>query len=144
MYRQFGTKEDLYEAVYERWMESSQAVIAEVRRNDLDGFLQRLAELWRTQAEDPGLASAMSTYTSAGRAVRRRRRARRRKVAVDLVAPLPVAESDRRRLEAMVLLLTSTTAHRHLREYWDMSTDEAAQTASWAIRALVRAARAGG
>lgn len=139
VYRHYGTKEDLYEAVYAKWMQSAPALLSDFPELDLDGFLALLPDLWRRQSENPRLAEAMSTYSSAGRSVRRRRLARRRKVVGDLLADQPVSGGDRLRLEAVVLLLTSTTAHKHLRDHWDMSTDEAAETVTWAVRALLHA-----
>ena len=143
VYRHYGTKEDLYEAVYGKWMQSARALLSEHPDMVLDEFLELLPDLWRRQSENPRLAEAMSAYSSAGRAVRRRRVKRRRQVVTDLLADQPISAADRRRAEAIVLLLTSTTAHKHLQDHWDMSTDEAANTATWAVRSLLRAAADG-
>ena len=119
-------------------MTGARALLAEHRGFDREEFLAILPELWRRQGGDEGLERAMSMHTPAGRGVRRRRILRRRKVAVDLVADVALDDDERRYLEAVVLLLTSTTAHRHLRDHWNMSTDDAAAAVTWAIRRLTR------
>jgi hypothetical protein len=109
---------------------------------DRDGFLDRLADLWRAQSSDEGLERAMSLSSRAGLSARRRRLGRRRDAATRLVADVHTGtEVEGRSLRAAVLLLTSTTAHRHLREYWAMTTDEAAATAAWAVWTLIAGAR---
>jgi AcrR family transcriptional regulator len=143
VYRHFPSKDEVLDAVYDHWMRGARELLADHSDYDRDEFLSFLPELWRRQAADEGLERAMSAHAPAGRSVRRRRRARRRQVAVDLVADVDAVDAETRAaLEAIVLLLTSTTAHRHLREHWAMSTDDAAAAAAWAIRALVTAAAA--
>ncbi len=140
VYRHFPTKDALLDAVYDRWMEGARKVLADMP-NDRDAMLDRLGDLWAAQAADDQLEQAMSIYSPAGRSVRRRRLARRKAAASDLVADIPIRdETTRRALEAALLLLTSTTAHRHLREHWGVSTTDAASIAAWAVRAVIRGA----
>lgn len=140
VYRHFASKDDLLDAVYDLWMEGARRVLADMPA-DRDAMLDRLEDVWTAQAADEELERAMSIYSQAGRSVRRRRLARRRAAVSDLVADVELPDEDTTRaLRAAVLLLTSTTAHRHLREHWDMSTTEAARAAAWAVRALIRGA----
>jgi len=142
VYRYFSSKDAILDAVYDRWMEQPRQVLAD-KPDDREARLDRLAELWAAQAIDEDLERAMSIYNPAGRSVRRRRLARRRAAAAEVVSDVQTADPETKRfLEAVVLLLTSTTAHRHLREHWEMSTEEAARAAAWAVRALVDAASA--
>jgi hypothetical protein len=84
----------------------------------------------------------MSMYNPAGRSTRLRRLARTRQLAADFVADVePGDEQSQRFLQAIALLLTSTTTHRHLRENWNMTTEEAASAAAWAVHKLVAGAR---
>jgi AcrR family transcriptional regulator len=141
VYRHFSSREDLLDAVYEHWMADARPVL-EAMPADRDGFLDRLADLWRAQSSDEGLERAMSLSSPAGLSARRRRLGRRRDAATRLVADVHTGtEVEGRSLRAAVLLLTSTTAHRHLREYWAMTTDEAAATAAWAVWTLIAGAR---
>ena len=144
VYRHFATKDELFDAVYDRWMASARQLLRDFPDPDLEGFLAVLPELWRRQSEDAALAAAMSAYAPAGKRVRARRRERRRRVAVDLLADVPLDPSPRRKLQAVTLLLTSTTALKHFRDHWDFSVEEAADAAAWAVRALVASARARG
>ena len=83
----------------------------------------------------------MSIYNPAGRSTRRRRLGRRRQLATDFVADVDTGnEESQCYLEAITLLLTSTAAHRHLRDDWDMTTDEAASAAAWGVRKLIAGA----
>lgn len=140
VYRHFASKDDLLDAVYERWMARARDVIARTP-DDRESMLQSLGELWAAQSADEDLERAMSFDHPVGRAIRRRRLPGRRAAAARLVEDVDLPDDvARRRLEATVLLLTSTAAHRHLREHWGMSTVEAADVAAWAVRALIRGA----
>ena len=141
VYRHFGSKEELLDAVYDHWMQGARRILASAPA-DREGRLELLAALWREQAADEELERAMSIYTPAGRSARRRRLARRRQLAADFVADVDTGdEQSQRYLQAISLLLTSTTAHRHLRDHWDMSTEEAASAAAWAVRKLIAGVR---
>ena len=137
VYRHFSSREELFDAVYEHWMVGARRVLNSMPA-DRDGYLDRLADLWREQSADEGLEQAMSIYSAAGRSVRRRRLVRRREAATRIVAGVQTgSDSTDRSLRAVVLLLTSTAAHRHMRDHWDMTTEEAAATAAWAVRTLL-------
>jgi AcrR family transcriptional regulator len=141
VYRHFPSKDDLVDAIYEHWMKGARRLL-ESMPTDREARLEHLSELWREQSSDEGLERAMSIYSPSGRAARRRRLAHRRAQAAEFVADVRVPdERVRRHLESIVLLLTSTTAHRHLREYWDMTTEDAAAAVTWAVRGLVDTAR---
>src|SRR5713226_1035266 len=140
VYRHFGAKDDLLDAVYDHWMQGARRILASAPA-DREGRLELLAALWREQAADEELERAMSIYTPAGRSARRRRLARRRQLAADFVADVDTGdEQSQRYLQAISLLLTSTTAHRHLRDHWDMTTEEAASAAAWGVRKLIAGA----
>jgi AcrR family transcriptional regulator len=140
VYRHFPAKDDVLDAVYDRWMGRARDLLVGEPQHDLETFLAVLPELWRRQSEDERLAEAMSSYSTAGRRVRRRRRDRRRAVAQQLLSGSRIPSDEKARLAPIVLLLTSTTAHKHLREYWDVDTDQAADLVASAIRTLVRSA----
>jgi len=141
VYRHFGSKDELLDAVYDHWMQGARRIL-ESAPADREGRLELLAVLWREQAADEELERAMSIYNPAGRSTRRRRLARRRQLATDFVADVDTGEEQSQRyLQAIALLLTSTTAHRHLRDHWDMSTEEAAAAAAWGVRKLIAGAQ---
>lgn len=140
VYRHFSSRDDLFDAVYDQWMSSAREVLADEPHRDLDHFLAVLPELWRRQGEHEALAEAMSSYTPAGRLVRTRRRDRRRAVATTLLATQSLDDRTRQRISPLVLLLTSTTAHKHLRDHWDLDEDESAELVGWAIKTLIHAA----
>jgi AcrR family transcriptional regulator len=140
VYRYFPSKDHLLDAVYDRWMEGARRILDHAP-TDREAFLELLPDIWRAQAADDQLERVMSIFSPVGRAVRRRRLARRRTLAAEFVADVEAGdERSQRFLQAVVMLLTSTTAHRHLREHWNMSTDEAAKASAWAVRRLVTAA----
>lgn len=137
VYRHFTSREELLDAVYEHWMAGARRVLSAMP-SSRDGYLDHLSDLWREQTADEGLERAMSIHSPAGRSVRRRRLARRREAAIRLVDDVDTGSpTSDRALHATVLLLTSTTAHRHLCDYWDMTTEEAAAIAAWAVRTLI-------
>jgi AcrR family transcriptional regulator len=137
VYRHFGSKDELLDAVYDHWMQGARRILASAPA-DRESRLELLPALWREQAADGELERAMSLYNPAGRATRLRRLGRRRQLATDFVADVDTGdEQSQRYLEAIALLLTSTTAHRHLRDHWDMTTEEAALAAAWGVRKLI-------
>ena len=141
VYRHFGSKDELLDAVYDHWMQGARRIL-ESAPADREGRLELLSALWREQAADEALERAMSIYSPAGRKTRRRRLARRRQLATDFVADVDTGdEQSRRYLEAIALLLISTTAHRHLRDHWDMTTEDAASAAAWGVRTLIAGAQ---
>jgi AcrR family transcriptional regulator len=141
VYRHFGSKDDLLDAVYDHWMRGARRIL-ESAPADREGRLELLPALWREQAADEELERAMSIYNPSGRSTRRRRLVRRRQLAADFVADVDTGdEQSQRFLQAIALLLTSTTAHRHLRDHWDMTTEEAASAAAWGVRKLIAGAR---
>lgn len=140
VYRHFGSKDELLDAVYDHWMQGARRVL-EAAPTDREGRLELLPALWREQAADEELERAMSMYNPAGRSTRRRRLLRRRHLASEFVADVDAGDDQSQRyLEAVALLLTSTTAHRHLRDHWDMTTEEAASAAAWGVRKLIAGA----
>ena len=139
-YRHFGSKDELLDAVYDHWMQGARRIL-ESAPTDREGRLELLPALWREQSADDELERAMSIYNPAGRSTRRGRLGRRRQLATDFVANIDTGnEESQRYLEAIALLLTSTTAHRHLRDHWEMTTEEAASAAAWAVRKLIAGA----
>jgi AcrR family transcriptional regulator len=141
VYRHFGSKDALLDAVYDHWMQAARRILDSAPA-DREGRLDLLAAVWREQAADEDLERAMSIYNPAGRSTRLRRLARRRQLATDFVADVDTGDDQSQRyLQAIALLLTSTTAHRHLRDHWDMTTEEAASAAAWAVRKLIAGAR---
>jgi AcrR family transcriptional regulator len=140
VYRHFGSKDELLDAVYDHWMQGARRIL-ETAPTDREGRLELLPALWREQAADDELERAMSIYNPAGRSTRRRRLGRRRQLAVEFVADVDTEnEESQRYLQAIALLLTSTTAHRHLRDHWDLTTEEAASAAAWGVRRLIAGA----
>jgi AcrR family transcriptional regulator len=141
VYRHFGSKDELLDAVYDHWMQGARRIL-ETAPTDREGRLELLSALWHEQAADEELERAMSIYNPAGRSARRRRLARRRQLATDFVADVDTGDDQSQRyLQAIALLLTSTTAHRHLCDHWDLTTEEAASAAAWGVRKLIAGAR---
>ena len=85
VYRHFGAKDDLLDAVYDHWMQGARRILASAPA-DRESWLEVLPALWREQAADEELERAMSMYNPAGRSTRRRRLGRRRQLATDIVA----------------------------------------------------------
>jgi AcrR family transcriptional regulator len=141
VYRHFGSKDELIDAVYDHWMQGARRIL-ESAPTDREGRLEVLSALWREQTADEGLERAMSMYNPAGRSTRLRRLARRRQLAADFVADVDTGdEQSQLFLQAIALLLTSTTTHRHLRDHWNMTTEESASAAAWGVRKLIAGAR---
>lgn len=61
-------------------------------------------------------------------------------MATTLLAPQSLDDRTRQRISPLVLLLTSTTAHKHLRDHWDLDEDESAELVRWAIKTIIHAA----
>jgi len=89
----------------------------------------------------PEVVRALNAH-ELGQNLRRARAASRRATVQGALASSleGMADDERRRVEAVVHVLASSSAYLHLHDFWDMSAEEAAEAVEWGVRALVRAA----
>jgi AcrR family transcriptional regulator len=141
VYRHFPTREQLYSALF-TWVIRRDTTPSAETVDDLVGFMR---EMFGRFGERPEVIRAMNT-NELGRDLRSYRAAYRRQAVVDALASslADVDEGTGRKATAAAQLLTSSTAFLYLRDFWEMSADEAADVVEWAVRSLIVAAQDGG
>jgi uncharacterized protein YigA (DUF484 family) len=79
-----------------------------------------------------------------GRLARLASKAERQQASLQLVRreASGLERADARRIAAVLQLLTAASTWQTLRDYWDMSGEEAAETSAFAIELLLDSARA--
>jgi AcrR family transcriptional regulator len=136
VYRHFGTKTALVDAVYDcyadrvdvRWADDDMPA-------DLDDYLARIPNIFaRHESVDPELRIAMSGPE--GAKARREHMPERLRRVDDLLADLELSSADRSRLRELLIVLTSSAVQRAFREYLGLGPDVAADRIAWAIRRL--------
>ncbi len=139
VYRHFGNKQGLMSALVEHVGErlGIRPEIAPTDIDDIDGFIRTLFR--QLKAADPVIRAALAAGpTPRGPSVEVRMAALR-----DLLrsANPPVPEDVRERLARVMLILTCSQALQLWDDRFDLTTDEVADTVSWAIKAMVAGSR---
>lgn len=141
VYRHFPTKADLLDAASRRYIER----LGDGPPASSAGLLGHLHELWELFDEDRE-AVRVEHRSAEGRALRTRRLAEFRpqvRASVDAEAPGLDVE-DRDRLADLVIAVASSGMFLELVDRLDHRPGDAADLATWAVRALLRTARTDG
>jgi AcrR family transcriptional regulator len=139
VYRHFGTKEELFAALYPHMVYRAASVELD-QPDSIDDFGRGLrAHYGRLDSLDEVSRAALSSPAAeeARRANMPRRIALTRQI-VDRIAPAD-ADIDRDRLTRLLTVLTGTAAFRTWREHLGSSVDEVVADIEWAIHALISA-----
>lgn len=141
IYRHFGTKQELLDAIYPHLARSSAqrvpeppATVDDIRQGVIQyiGYLDTLDDLARAALASP--AADPFRKQSIGRRLEVFR------PAVDAIEP-PLAKADRERIIRLIAVLTSSGTVRLLHDHLEASPDDVADDIDWFIRAAVAAAR---
>jgi AcrR family transcriptional regulator len=143
VYRHFGTKEDLFAALYPHVVYRAAGY-----RLPLPASLDEFGAGMRKQfasLEGMGDVERAAMASPAGEEARRTqmpsRVARTRELA-DAIVP-PDSPIDRARLTRLLVILTGSAAFRTWRDHLGCTPDEAADDVAWAVRTLVGASTSG-
>jgi AcrR family transcriptional regulator len=141
VYRYFPTREALFDA-WGDWIDETIKVQLHSYPETLEEFLEFTPRLYRSYDENESLVRAMLTGKAA-RNVRTRTRRRRQqafeRALLDVTSNLE--PDERRRVTAVIYLLSSAPAWNAMRDQWGLDGEEAGKAAAWAIRVLVDALR---
>lgn len=142
IYRHFHSKQELVAALGGYLMQKMGMASLQPPRS-LDELLA-IARYGFVKAGDMDEAIKIVAVSELGSQVRRDAMPLRIKMLEDALAAelAPLNEQDRVRLRNMILVLTSSAMIRAFKEYLDLSGEAAADNVAWAVRLLVRAARA--
>jgi len=141
LYRHFPTKFDLYFALYQ-WVAGEPAAGDNPRRRSVEEVVALVRQVYPAYARHPRVLRSMNTIGT-GEDVRRQRAPERRasveRAIGDIVKGLP--PKKRRRVLAVINLLSSSDAFLHMHDFWGLDGDEAAEAVAWAIRTLTDSVR---
>jgi AcrR family transcriptional regulator len=142
IYRHFHTKQELVAALGGYLMQKMGMASLQPPRS-LDDLLA-ISRYGFVKAEDMDEAIKIVAVSELGSQIRRDAMPLRIKMLEDALAAelAPLNGQDRVRLRNMILVLTSSAMIRAFKEYLDLSGEAAADNVAWAVRLLVRAARA--
>ena len=139
IFRHFPTKESLLTAF---WQSTNASLGVKFWPDTERDLLELPPDLFASLDGIEGIVRA-SHSSGAGREMRLQanpeRQAAFRKSLAAVTAGMKRHEA--RRLEALIQLLFSATAWQTMRDYWGLSGRESGEAASWAIDALLKAAR---
>ena len=138
VYRHFATRTDLFGAVF---ASLTDLVAGVYEPTSLDELTETVRSTFPRYERRPEVIRALNSSEIAeeSRAARaERRRAMVESALADITAGFEPAE--KRRLEAAVHVLASSSAYLHLHDFWSMDAEESAGVVEWAVRALVRVA----
>lgn len=139
VYHHFGSKQTLIEAMGEYVAEKAGlSWTEEPLPNGVDDFMEMISELYRrSEGVDPAWRAAMAT--SAGGDARRAQMPRRLEVIEHVLRPLvgSMSEEDFVYLRNVVLILGSSAVRSAFKDYLGFEVEQAAETATWAIRRLL-------
>jgi AcrR family transcriptional regulator len=142
IYRHFHTKQELVAALGGYLMQKMGMASLQPPRS-LDDLLA-ISRYGFVKAGDMDEAIKIVAVSELGSQMRRDAMPLRIKMLEDALAAelAPLNERDRVLLRNMILVLTSSAMIRAFKEYLDLSGEAAADNVAWAVRLLVRAARA--
>jgi AcrR family transcriptional regulator len=140
VYRYFHTKRELIEALGGYLLEKSGINISQLPRSPQELALSVREVFLKLEGLDETIRAA--SVSELGKELRKEGIPMRLKVIEDALAPVAAQfnETDWRHLCNIVLVLTSSAMVRVFKDYLDLSGAEAADTITWAILTLTRAA----
>lgn len=138
VFRHFATKEALFDAF---WVYINESMNASTLPSNLDELLRSPIDAFSEFDKNEGVVRA-SLHTPTGHAMRMRRVNARRAAFRDCLeeAGLDPRSASARKVEALFHLLYSASAWETLKDYGGLTGKEAGQVASWAMRAVLKAA----
>jgi AcrR family transcriptional regulator len=139
VYRSFATKDDLLDGVIE-WINRKINQEAGARPETREDYETSTADVVRVIFEIEPLYRALFA-TRAGRASHRRTNRREENLRVAYAAEIADLDDDQaRRFMAVLHVVASSQAALFMKDYWDLSAQDAGQVIEWAIRVLADAA----
>jgi AcrR family transcriptional regulator len=140
IYRHFGTKRGLLEAVYPHVVRRAglDELPAPRSMDELRGLLRAHFELTDSLGDLARVAMASPAAEEVRRVNMPRRLAMFRRVA-DSIVPTP-SQVDRDRIARLLVVLTASSALRMWRDQLGSSVEEAADDVDWVIRAVIASA----
>lgn len=139
VYRHFGSKEDLFAALYPHVVYRTASARLELP-NSLEDFGRGLREQFAS-LDSLGDMDRAALASPAGQEVRRSNmpaRIARTAELADAIVP-PDSQIDRERLTRLLVVLTGSAAFRTWREDLGCSPKQAADDVEWAVRTLIAA-----
>jgi AcrR family transcriptional regulator len=109
----------------------------------VEGFPSTVATVYRALVRDEAANRAFARLSVSARRPPSSTRERTARLASALGEELNLADSDARRLAAAVRLFGSQVGWHLLTQHYDLPNHEAAATAQWAVRVLLKAAAEG-
>jgi len=143
VYRHFPTKEELFNAMFERATDlEGGAPPGSESVNSIDDAAAIVRTMFERVGRNLPLHNAVR-YLPEDRALRKARFPRRQRLVeralADSTEGMPPERA--RKVAAVVHLLTSSDALLFMNELWGLTPEEAADACSWAIRAVAEKAR---
>lgn len=143
VYRHFGSKRELLDALGPYVLEKTR-MVPEAPLEDLDGLRDLARDIYRRQGEmDLTMRAAMASEL--GGVLRREHMPERLAMirrAIAGTAP-ELDEPTVDRLALILVLLFSSAVMRAMKDYFELTGDDAADRVGWAAEMLVRGARTG-
>ena len=140
VYRSFATKDELLDGVIE-WINRKINEEAGARPETREDYETSTADVARVISEIEPLYRALFA-TRAGRASHRRTNRREESLRMAYAAEIADLDDDEaRRFMAVLHVVASSQAVLFMKDYWDLSAQDAGQVIEWAIRVLADAAR---
>ncbi len=109
----------------------------------VEGFPEAVSTLYGLLARDEAAQRAFAMLTVAARRPAHRTKERTNRLASALGKELNLADSDAKRLAAAVRLFGTQIGWHLLTRHYELPNHEAADTAKWAVRVLLKAAAEG-
>jgi len=137
LYRHFPNKASLFQSLAEA---SYDRVAGNIGPVSLDHLAPTLRRVFEGIDEREGFIRTLQA-SDMGRQARSGRRSERMAIVTELLEPVTagLGEEERRRLEGLTLLLTSSAAYLYLKDN-GFDIDEVAEAATWAVLALAEKA----
>lgn len=149
VYNHFPSREALMDGLVEYQEDRALEVPSEdrpppeSRMFSVEGFPSGVATVYGLLARDEAAHRAFAMLSVSARRAPSRTRERTARLASALGEELKLADSDARRLAAAVRLFGSQVGWHLLTRHYDLPNHEAADTAKWAVRVLLKAAAEG-
>jgi AcrR family transcriptional regulator len=142
VYRHFGSKRDLIEALGAYVLDKTGLMPNNVALENLDDLPETTREIYRRhEAMDLSIRAAMAS--DLGGSIRRDRMPQRlafMRHAIKRSAP-DLDERELERLDMLVVLLLSSATMRAMKDYFGLTGDDAAERIAWAAQTLIRGAQ---
>jgi len=150
VYNHFPSREALMDGLVEYQEDRALVVPSEDRSPSpesgmfsVEGFPSAVATVYGLLARDEAAHRAFAMLSVSARRPAHRTRERTTRLASALGKELNLADSDARRLAAAVRLFGTQVGWHLLTRHYELPNHEAAATAKWAVRVLLKAAAEG-